>query len=184
MISSNYAGKCLPWSLCFATNRTRFMQVQVEIARRNERVTSKNNRARAEAAAATRLQWIARGCLQRCRFKVNLGASVSCQMRSLPNPRMKNNGSYAQGNGHNETRFCPDGGNTQNQSNASGLWNGIGPLKTFSWRQQCRVHARCGFELPRKLVSGSPRVVAIWAPSAKPSSEDSPGKRCSSANDR
>lgn len=54
--------------------RTRFMQVQVEIARRNERVASKESKARVEAAAATMLQWIAKGHLERCRFKVNLGA--------------------------------------------------------------------------------------------------------------
>lgn len=52
------------------------MQVQVEVARRNERVASKNKRARIEAAAATKLQWIAKGHIQRCRFKVNLGASL------------------------------------------------------------------------------------------------------------
>lgn len=51
------------------------MQVQVAIARRNERVMSKKNRARVEAEAAIRLQWIAKGYLERCRFKVNLGAS-------------------------------------------------------------------------------------------------------------
>lgn len=49
------------------------MQVGVEVARRNERVASRNQRARVEAVAATRLQWIAKGYLQQCRFKVNLG---------------------------------------------------------------------------------------------------------------
>jgi len=53
------------------TFRARFLQLEIDLARRNDNAASKHARVTMEETASAKIQWIAKGFLQRCRFKAS-----------------------------------------------------------------------------------------------------------------